>query len=151
MLKIAVEVRHYKDEDEVLKDLIETNIMQRGIGNTNPIKLAKCIVELERIEGIKHGNNQHTERTSHNANSNVTQAELAEKLKISQSQLSRYKRLLDLIPELQEAVESGQISATNASAILAKLPEAEQRARDPAAAGRKDFLLMAIEPRTGAI
>lgn len=126
LMKIAVEVRHYDSDDKVLKDLIETNIMQRGIGNTNPIKLAKCIGELERILGIKHGNNQHGERSGNNFQS-TTQADLAEKLKVSQRQLNNYKKLLDLVPELQSAVESGQISATNASAILAKLPEATQR------------------------
>lgn len=124
LMKIAVEVRHYENDDKVLKDLIETNIMQRGIGNTNPIKLAKCIVELERILGIAHGGDRKS--SLHNDNL-TTQADLAEKLKVSQSQLSRYKKLLDLVPELQSAVESGQISATNASAILAKLPEDEQR------------------------
>ena len=113
LMKIAVEVRHYESDDKVLKDLIETNIMQRGIGNTNPIKLAKCIVELERILGIKHGNNQHTERTSHNVTSS-TQEDLAEQLKMSKMQLTRYKKLLDLVPELQSAVEEGRISATNA-------------------------------------
>lgn len=127
ILKIAVEVRHYADDDKVLKDLIETNIMQRGLGNTNPVKLAKCIAELERILGIRHGNNQHTERNGHNVESK-TQADLAEELKMSQKQLSRYKKLLDLVPELQTAVEEGKISATNASAILAKLPESEQKA-----------------------
>ena len=127
ILKIAVEVRHYADDDKVLKDLIETNIMQRGLGNTNPVKLAKCIAELERILGIKNGNNQHTVRDGNNFQPN-TQADLAEKLKISQRQLSNYKRLLDLVPELQTAVEDGKISATNASAILAKLPESEQKA-----------------------
>lgn len=127
LMKIAVEVRHYDSDDKVLKDLIETNIMQRGIGNTNPIKLAKCIGELERILGIKHGNNQHGERSGNNFQS-TTQADLAEKLKVSQRQLNNYKKLLDLVPELQSAVESGQISATNASAILAKLPECEQKA-----------------------
>jgi ParB-like chromosome segregation protein Spo0J len=127
LMKIAVEVRHYENDDKVLKDLIETNIMQRGIGNTNPIKLAKCIVELERILGIKHGNNQHTERTSHNVTSS-TQEDLAEQLKMSKMQLTRYKKLLDLVPELQSAVETGMVSATNATAILAKLPECEQRA-----------------------
>ena len=127
LLKIAVEIRHYDDDDKVLKDLIETNLMQRGVGNVNPIKLAKCIAELERIHGIKHGNNQHTERNGNNFQS-TTQADLAEKLKVSQRQLSNYKKLLDLVPELQSAVESGQISATNASAILAKLPEDEQKA-----------------------
>lgn len=127
LMKIAVEVRHYEDEDKILKDLIETNLMQRGIGNTNPVKIAKCIAELERIAGIKHGNNQHTERNGHNVESK-TQADLAEQLKMSQKQLGRYKRLLDLVPELQTAVEEGKVSATNASAILARLPEDEQKA-----------------------
>ena len=36
-------------------DLIETNIRQRGIGNPNPIKLGRCIKELERIYGIQRG------------------------------------------------------------------------------------------------
>ena len=132
ILKIAVEVRHYADDDKVLKDLIETNIMQRGLGNTNPVKLARCIAELERILGIRSGsaNEKGNNRIGdlHNANDKATQSDLAEKLKISQSQLSRYKKLLDLVPELQTAVEDGKISATNASAILAKLPESEQKA-----------------------
>lgn len=131
LLKVAVEIRHYDDDDKVLKDLIETNIMQRGIGNTNPIKLAKCIVELERIEGIRNGsaNEKGNNRVGDGHNvGDKTQSDLAEQLKMSQKQLSRYKKLLDLIPELQSAVEDGKISATNASAILAKLPEDEQKA-----------------------
>ena len=124
LMKIAVEVRHYADDDKVLKDLIETNIMQRGLGNTNPIKLARCIVELERIEGIRQG----SAGSSHSNNFNgKTQGELAKEIGISQQQIANYKKLLKLIPELQTAVESGQISATSASAFLAKLPEDEQR------------------------
>ncbi|MCX0398430.1 hypothetical protein LI014_13630 [Clostridium perfringens] len=42
-------------EDLILEDLISTNIMQRGVGNVNPMKMAKCIVELERIKVIKVG------------------------------------------------------------------------------------------------
>jgi len=125
LMKIAVEVRHYENDDKVLKDLIETNIMQRGIGNTNPIKLAKCIVELERILGIRNGSAGKADQ--HNVGGK-TQSELAEELKMSSEQLRRYKRLLDLVPELQSAVETGMVSATNATAILAKLPECEQRA-----------------------
>lgn len=131
LLKIAVEVRHYENDDKVLKDLIETNLMQRGVGNVNPIKLAKCIAELERISGIRNGsaNEKGDNRIGdgHNVH-DKTQSDLAEQLKMSQKQLGRYKKLLDLVPELQSAVESGQISATNASAILAKLPEDEQKA-----------------------
>ena len=125
LAKIAVEVRHYADDDKVLKDLIETNIMQRGLGNTNPVKLAKCIAELERILGITHGG----DRKSSSNNFNLkTQGDLAKEIGISPQQIANYKKLLNLVPELQTAVESGQISATNASAILARLPETEQKA-----------------------
>ncbi len=35
------ELAQGKNEDKILKDLIETNIRQRGIGNPNPIKFRK--------------------------------------------------------------------------------------------------------------
>ena len=34
------------------------NIRQRGIGNPNPVKLGRCIKELERIYGIQNGGNR---------------------------------------------------------------------------------------------
>lgn len=34
---------------------IETNIHQIGIGNPNPVKLGRCIKELERLYEIEHG------------------------------------------------------------------------------------------------
>ncbi len=106
----------------ILEDLICTNIMQRGIGNVNPMKMAKCIKELERIYGIKHGNNQ---RTLNNSNS-LTQKQLAEQIGVDQSQLINYKKLNDLIPELQSLVENGTLKATTAYKIWAKMPPEEQ-------------------------
>ena len=125
IMKIAVEVRHYADDDKVLKDLIETNIMQRGLGNTNPVKLARCIAELERILGIRNGGDRKSDSNNFNLK---TQGDLAKEIGISPQQIANYKKLLRLVPELQTAVEDGKISATNASAILAKLPESEQKA-----------------------
>lgn len=75
--EVPCEVKIYDSEEQVVKDLLETNLRQRGIGNTNAIKLGRCIVELERIYGIKHGNNQ---RTLNNSNSLKTQESLAEQL-----------------------------------------------------------------------
>ena len=125
LMKIAVEVRHYDSDDKVLKDLIETNIMQRGIGNVNPMKLARCVGELERILGVSHGGDRKSSGTEFPLK--ATQAELAEKFDMSQRQLRKYKKLLTLVPELQDVVESGEISVTDASAIIAKLPEHKQR------------------------
>lgn len=84
--------------------------MQRGVGNVNPMKMAKCIVELERIYGIEHGNNQQENRSSQNAKSIKTQEGLANDIGISVSQLQRYKQLLKLIPELQDLVEHNKES-----------------------------------------
>lgn len=44
----------------------------------------------------------------------MTQDDLAEQLDVSKAQLKRYKSLADLIPELQDAVQSGQITVTTA-------------------------------------
>ena len=60
--QVLADERGFDSEDEMLKQLIEANIRQRGIGNINPVKFGRCIAELERIYGIKNGNNQHTER-----------------------------------------------------------------------------------------
>lgn len=125
--EVAVEIRFYDSEDEILKQLIETNIRQRGIGNTNAVKLGRCIAELERIYGIKNGNNQHTERVGHNVQGSKTQDDIARELEMSKKQMSRFKSLTDLIPELQDAVQSGQITATTAMGFVKKLSPEEQK------------------------
>lgn len=47
-------VRSYKSEDEVLRDLIETNIQQRGTISSSKKKQALIIQTLERIYGIRN-------------------------------------------------------------------------------------------------
>jgi ParB family chromosome partitioning protein len=77
----AVEERTFDSEDEILKQLIETNIRQRGIGNANPVKFGRCIAELERIYGIKNGGDRVSEsRTTNGPSGQKTQAGLAEDL-----------------------------------------------------------------------
>lgn len=122
--EVAVEIRFYDSEDEILKQLIETNIRQRGVGNTNAVKLGRCIAELERIYGIKNGGDRKSEETKLPLKS---QSDLAEELNMSKVQLRKYKSLTDLIPELQDAVQSGQITATTAMGFVKKLSTEEQK------------------------
>lgn len=96
--------------------------MQRGVGNVNPMKMAKCIHELERIYGIKNGGDRKSDL--HNPNL-ITQEKLAEQMGISQDQLLRYKQLLDLIPEIQELVDKNKLKPTVAREFLAKLSQEE--------------------------
>lgn len=120
--KVWTDIRTFDSEDEILKQLIETNIRQRGVGNTNAVKLGRCIAELERIYGIKNGRPEKAARNE----PVFTQDNLAEQLDISKAQLKRYKSLTDLIPELQDAVQSGQITATTAMGFVKKLSPEEQ-------------------------
>ena len=53
--EILAEVKVYDDEDAILKDLLETNIRQRGtIGGSEKKQIAR-IDEMKRIYGIRHG------------------------------------------------------------------------------------------------
>lgn len=122
--EVAVEVRHYDSEDEILKQLIETNICQRGIGNVNAVKMGRCLKELERIEGIRHGGDRKS--SGHNGNLKA-QDDLAQELGMSKRQMNRFKSLTDLVPELQDAVETGTITATTAYGLVKKLTPDEQK------------------------
>ena len=75
------------------------------------------------IRNLTNGGDRKSER--HNVTLK-TESDLAEELGTTRRQLQRYKKLTELIPDLQDAVQTGKISATNASAILAKLPKEQQ-------------------------
>ena len=144
ILEVPCNIVHYPEfdektgtprEDMILEDLISTNIMQRGIGNCNPMKMAKCIMELERIYGIRqgsaggNGSNQYVinkELDGNNFAQAKTQEDLAKQLNIDQRQLQNYKKLTTLIPELQTMVENDALKATTAYKIWAKLSQEEQ-------------------------
>lgn len=123
--KVQVEVRIFDTEDEVLKALIETNIRQRGLGNPNPVKLGRCLKELERIEGIQHGGSRSEEAKPQNAVLK-TQADLAKELGISVDKIQRYKALAEASPTLQEILEEGKITPTSALKLVRSLSEEEQ-------------------------
>ncbi|WDZ63906.1 hypothetical protein MF628_07995 [Paenibacillus polymyxa] len=77
------------------------------------MKLTKCIVELERIYGVRdgsanlEGNNQHTYEIGERNyfTHQKTQTDIAQELNITKQQLHNYKKLLTLISELQDMVE----------------------------------------------
>ena len=122
--EIPCEIKIYEDEDKIIKDLLETNLRQRGIGNTNPIKFGRCIVELEKIYGIRQGS-AFKKADGDNA-PQLTQSDLAGTLGIGEKQLRDYKKLLTLIPELQDLVEDGDVSSTVGYKVLSRLSKEQQ-------------------------
>lgn len=119
---------HRTKDDMILEDLISTNIMQRGVGNVNPMKMAKCIMELERIKGIKKGGNRGNQYAMPKQDNLTlpTQSDMAEELGITRQQLQDYKKLLNLIPELQQMIENGSMKATVGYKIWARMSSDEQ-------------------------
>ena len=67
-------------------------------------------MELERIKGIQHGGDRKSKQD--NLTLKSSQSDLAEELNISRQQLQDYKKLTNLIPELQQMIENGCMKAT---------------------------------------
>lgn len=119
-------MRDYLNEDEELKDLIETNLKQRVLGNDNPVKLGKCIKELERIYGVRQGSAYEKKPEQQRAVQVLTQEDIAKQLDVSVDTIRRYRKLAEMIPELQEVIEDGTVSPKVARAITKMLTEEQQ-------------------------
>lgn len=90
-------------------------------------------MELERLYGIKNGGsgfygNRHTENIDLTINSEAlkTQEQLAQELGMSVDTLQNYKMLTDMIPELEELMDTGIVSKTTALSMIKNLSEEEQ-------------------------
>lgn len=90
----------YNSDNEVLLDLLESNIRRRGEIGGSAKKVGKRIKELERIYGVEHGGN----RKSSPKVLDLNQSDIAEMIGISVDTLNNYKKLTELIPELKENV-----------------------------------------------
>ena len=105
--------RVMNSDDEVLLDLLESNIRRRGEIGGSAKKVGKRIKELERLYGIRegsaggNGSNQYIKKELE-PNSSVeakkSQSDLAAQMGISVDTLQNYKLLADMIPELKENV-----------------------------------------------
>lgn len=96
------------------------NLRQRVLGNTNPVKLGRCFSFLKHWYGIKHGghgSNQYVQNTNNSVSAKF-QEDLAKEIGISVDTLQNYKKLTELIPELEDLVDTGIVTSTTALAIM---------------------------------
>ena len=105
----------------------ETNIRQRGDVGGSAKKVGKRIKELERIYGIRHGaqefqGNQYSEVSSNNFKSpQKTQEQLASDMGITVQTLQNYKMMAEMIPELEDLMDTGIVTKTTALAKQRKV------------------------------
>lgn len=121
---IEAEIRFYNSDDEVLLDLLESNIRRRGEIGGSAKKVGRRIKELERLYGIRegsaggNGSNQYTKKElePNNSAQAKSQSDLAAQMGISVDTLQNYKMLADMMPELDELVTTGIVIKTTALA-----------------------------------
>lgn len=119
---IESEIRIYDSDDEVLLDLLESNIRRRGEIGGSAKKVGKRIKELERLYGIKVG------KPNYEKNSQLkTQEHLASDMGMDVRTLQNYKLLSEMIPELSDLVDTGIVTKTTALAIMRNLSDEEQK------------------------
>lgn len=72
-------------------------------------------MELERIYGIHQGNgsNQHEQKPNNSVNAK-SQSDLANFLGMSVDTLQNYKLLAEMIPEMEELLDTGIVTKTTA-------------------------------------
>lgn len=127
---IDAEIRLYDSEDEILLDLLESNIRRRGDVGGSAKKMGLRIRELERLYGIRQGGsgyygNQY-EESSNNFKTPKTQEQLASNMGVTVQTLHNYKLLSDMIPELSDLVDTGIVTKTTALAMMRNLSTEEQ-------------------------
>lgn len=78
------------------------------------MKLGRYIKELERIYGIEHGGNRENQYAMPDPKVSElpNQEQLAEMIGISVDTLNNYKKLTELIPELEDLVDTGILAPT---------------------------------------
>ena len=94
--EIMTEMRSYDSEDKIIKDLLETNVRQRGNIGGSSVKLGRRIRELERIYDIHNGGNDKVARSS-NGTTGYTESDLANQLGIDLNTL----KVTYPLPQLQ--------------------------------------------------
>ena len=86
-----------------------TNIRRRGEIGGSAKKVGKRIKELERLYGIQNGGDRKSEPNY--SELKKSQTDLAAQMGISVDTLQNYKMLAEMIPELDELVDTGIVTA----------------------------------------
>jgi len=108
----------YATEDDVLRDLIELNIRQRGVMSDSETKQGRRFKELKRIYNIRNGGN----RKSVEQNVQLkTATQLADEYGTTQQQMNRTIQVANSDPRLQEWNISGKTSGDAIRYIMSNM------------------------------
>lgn len=128
--KVSCVVRHYENDDDILRDMIETNIQQRGTLSCSAVKMGRIAMALENINRVRRGRPKKSDIANNVGNMDdrpsKTQEEIASMLDENIETYRLNKKLAQLPPEIQDMVERGQITPSTAARLIARMDEASQ-------------------------
>lgn len=124
---VSCVIRTYNDENEILRELIDTNIQQRGTISCSAVKLGRIACALEEIYGVRVGNPRRKSNQGSSEASCKSQTDIAEMLDENMETYRRNKKLAQLPPEIQDMIERGQITPSTGARLIARMDEASQQ------------------------
>lgn len=110
------------DEDDKLKKLLIANF---GRLKNSPVKQGKVYEEYEKLRGVRQGS-ANKKGSIVGETISLTQDQIAKELGVDVRTIQNLKRLQTLIPDFQELISEGKITATTGYKVLARLSEEEQ-------------------------
>lgn len=117
---VKVQVRNI-DDDQAIIDMVDANIQREHI---SPMEKARAYAM--RLAAVKHQGHR-TDLTSDQVGPKLTAAEkVAAGVQDTQTQVKRYIRLNNLVPDLQQKVDNGSLKF-NPAVELSYLSESEQQ------------------------
>lgn len=136
---VSCVIRRYQNEEEIMRDMIDTNIQQRGTLACSPVKMGRIAMALESIFNIRRGGDRKSddEKIKHSnavfdlggkddTQGAMTQSSIHAMLNQNRETYRVNKRLAQMPPEFQEMVERGQITPSIAARLICRMDEAAQ-------------------------
>lgn len=109
-----------QSDDGMIAQLIAANF---GRMKNDPIKQAKWIAEYERVRGVTRGGDR---KSKPQFAALISQEDIANELGVSVDTVQRLKKLNNLLPEIQDIISEGKVTASTGYNLIASLSPEEQ-------------------------
>ena len=129
--EIMAEIKLYEDDEKkIVKDLIETNVRQRGTIGGSDQQIVARVEALKDWYGVYSGkrNDLRTNGTQVDDGIPVNQADILKILGLTEKQYKTAKQITDkAIPEVQQLIDKGTVSRRTVADLIAKLSPEDQK------------------------
>lgn len=134
--EVMAEIKLYEgDEKKIVKDLIETNVRQRGTIGGSDQQIVARVEALKDWYGVHNGGNDKVSRRTNGPSGeeqdsmpNMKREDILKILGLTEKQYKTAKQITEkAIPEVQQLIDKGTVSRRTVADLIAKLSEEDQK------------------------